>query len=96
MPSEAGLGDDVEDGAEDGFDVGRDGGGTFGEDPHDGLEEPGDNNEVDGLLEDGGTHVGELCGDSAQLEKDGDEAKHGESEETPLFAAADEGTDEAV
>jgi len=95
MPSEAGLGDDVEDGVEDGFGVGRDGGGTFGKDPHDGVEEPGDNNEVDGLLQNLVAHVVELSVESAQLEKDGDEAKHGESEEDPLFAAADEGTDEA-
>jgi len=89
MPSEGGLGNDVKNGVKDRFSVGRDGGSAFSKNPHDGVEEPSDNNEVASLVEDVPVHMGELGRGRAQLAKDGDEAKDGETEESPFLAAAD-------
>jgi len=97
------LGNNVKNHVEDGLAVGGEGGGTFGKNPNDGVEKPGNNGELhEALVEAGsvGNTVGEVLLDLEEVEladllEDGDEGKHREGEENPLEVASDEGGDEA-
>jgi len=95
------LGDYVEDGVENSLAIYGEGVGAFGKDPDDRVEEPGEYGEVGdvGVVPEE-EHVveAEVYGSGLELAnevEDGDEAKHGEGEEEPLPAVADEGGDEA-
>jgi hypothetical protein len=99
--AEEALGNDVENGVENGLAVYGEGGGSLGKDPDDGVEEPGEDGEVGdvGVVPEE-EHVVEAEVDGSGLEladevEDGDKAEHGEGEEEPLPAVADKGGNEA-
>ena len=100
--AEEGLGDDVKDGVDDDFTVNAEGASTFGNDPDDGVAEPGHGGEVslhaavvpeeEGVVKSG---VNSAAAEPADVVDDGDEAKDGEGEEDPLVAVLNDGGDEA-
>jgi len=98
--AEEALGNDVENGVENGLAVYGEDGGSLGKDPDDGVEEPGEDGEVGdvGVVpEEEDVVEAEVNGSGLELAdevEDGNEAEHREGEEEPLPAVADDGGDE--
>jgi len=98
--TEEALGNDVKDSVEDGLAVYGQSVGAFGEDPDDGVEEPGEDGEVGdvGVVpEEEDVVEAEVSGSGLELAnevEDGDEAEHGKGEKEPLPAVAYDGGDE--
>jgi len=83
-----------------------DGGVDRGEDPDDGVADPGEEGKTDNVAKESSNWAsigaaaasrasGNIRSDLGEEVHDGEEGKHGETEESPLFVASDEFTDEA-
>jgi len=89
------LGNDIKHSVADGLGVGAQSTSAFSKDPDDGVEEPGDDSDVHESFEGLQVLQFDSLPESAEEPEDGDEAKHGEAEEDPLFATTHKGADEA-